>query len=179
MILFIFQAIILIFILALLYLLTWFLPTDSPWSPWWTTSKKIARRVCKLVKLGKNDILYELGSGTGTTTIIAAKEFGAKGVGIESDQSRIWWSKMKAKIYGVESKTSFFKKNFFTVNLSPATVVYFYLVPRVINKLKPKLLKELKPGTVVISYMYEVNYLPLLIKDRTEQLYVYKMPSKK
>lgn len=182
------QAFTLLIIFFLLYVLTWFLPTDSPWTPWWTTSTAVAQKICKLSKLGKKDVFYELGSGTGTTVIVAAKEFGARAVGIESSKSRVWWSRMKAKRNGVSENVTFLQKDFFTVSLSspatlslarrasPPTVVYLYLVPRVIKKLKPKLLKELKPGTKVISHMYEIDYLPLLKEDNNLQLYVYKIP---
>lgn len=175
MILIIFQVTILLIIIFLIYIISWFLPTDSPWSPWWSTSEKVAKKLCKLANLNKNDIFYELGSGTGTTCIVAAKEFGAKVIGIESSKSRVWWSKLKTKRYDISDKTTFIQKNFFTVNFSSATVVYFYLVPRVIRKLKPKLLKELKPGTLVISYTYEVDYLPLYKADDKLQIYVYKI----
>lgn len=173
------QIVFLIVSIFLLYLLTWFLPTDSPWSPWWATSKKTARKVCKLAGVGKKDIFYELGSGTGTTVVIAAKEFGAKAIGIESDMSRFIWSRWKAGKAGVGENATFFKKNFFDVSLREATVVYLYLVPRVIKKLKPKLLRELKPGTRVVSYTYFIDYLEPVTIDEDSQIYVYKINSKK
>lgn len=172
------QTIVLLLIFVLLYLLTWFLPTDSPWAPWWATSKEKSRALCKLLKLGKKDVFYELGSGTGTTLIVAAKEFGANVVGIESSVTRVWWSKLKSTIQQCNNLT-ILRKDFFTVDLSPATVVYLYLVPRVIKKLKPKLLEELKPGTRVASYIYEIDYLPLVANDNKQQLYIYMIPSKK
>jgi hypothetical protein len=181
------QLFFLIVILTLLYLLTWFLPTDSPWAPWWSTSAEVSRRLGKLVKIKKGDIFYELGSGTGTTIFIIAKEFGARVVGIESDWSRVIWSRFKfstMKPWDNEAinhrdTVTILQKSFFDVDLSPATIVYLYLVPRVIKKLQPKLLKELKPGTKVVSYIYQIDYLPLVIKDEMQQLYVYKIPEKR
>lgn len=173
------QILILLVIVFLLYLLSWFLPTDSPWSPWWSTSSKVARRLCLLVKLGEEDVFYELGSGTGTACVIAAKEFGAKVVGIESSKSRVLWSNMKAKRIGAGANVKFLQSSFFKVDLSPATVVYFYLVPRVIKKIKPKLLKDLKPGTKIVSYVYEIDYLPLVKMDDKSQLYLYRIPKNK
>jgi SAM-dependent methyltransferase len=170
------QTITLLIIFCLLYLLSWFLPTDSPWAPWWTTSDGKSRKLCELVKLGKKDIFYELGSGTGTTLIVAAKEFGAKAVGIESSASRVFYSKFKVLTIEQLSNVTILKNDFFSVDLSPASVIYLYLVPRVIEKLKPKLLKELKPGTRVVSYVYKIDYLPLIKKDDAQQLYIYKIP---
>lgn len=166
-------------IALLLYLLSWFLPTDSPWSPIWATSTQIARKLCKLAGLNSKDLFIELGSGTGTACVVAGKEFGARAIGIESSRSRVWWSKLKAKRHAVESRVTFLQKNFYEVDLSNATVVYLYLVPRVIKKLKHKLMKELKPGTLVISYTYEIEYLPLLKEDYQNQLFVYKIPTGK
>lgn len=173
------QSLILLIVLFLLYILTWFLPTDSPWAPWWTTSKEKSRALCKLLKLNKKDVFYELGSGTGTTLIVAAKEFGANTVGIESSVTRVWYSKLKANLLAGLKNVKILRKDFFTVDLSPASVVYLYLVPRVIKKIKPKLLKELKPGTKVASYMYEIDYLPLFTEDEKEQLFIYQIPNMK
>lgn len=176
---FISEALLLLIVLGLLYLLTWFLPTDSPWAPWWSTSKEKSRALGRLTKLGKKDIFYELGSGTGTTLMVAAKEFGAQCVGIESDASRVWWAKQKIKRTGLQKKVSIEQKDFFAVDLSPATVVYLYLVPRVIKKLQPKLRKELRPGTKVVSYIYSLDYFPLTTQNKDEQLYVYTVPERK
>lgn len=167
------QTIIFLLILFLLYLLTWFLPTDSPWSPWWSTNAEVSRAIGKLAKVTKKDIFYELGSGTGTTVCVIAKEFGARCVGIETDGSRVLWSRLKLKLTGQTSKVEIIKKSFYDIDLPRATVVYMYLVPRVIKKLKQKLLKELQPGTRVISYIYPIDYLSLLKKDEKQQLYMY------
>lgn len=174
----IFQIGVFLIIVLLIYFLTWFLPTDSPWSPWWATSKEIARKVCKIAKVEKKDIFYELGSGTGTTVVIAAKEFGAKAIGIESDWSRITWSRWKADKSGVGKKAIFIRNNFFDVSLKDATVIYLYLVPRVIKKLRAKLLRELKPGTRVVSYTYFIDYLPQVAIDEESQIFVYKIEKK-
>ncbi len=85
-------------LILLIILLSMVWPPDSPWSPWWRTSKRIARIQCKLAKVGKNDIIYDLGSGEGTALIVAAKEFGAKGIGVEIDPSRVIFSKLAALI---------------------------------------------------------------------------------
>jgi precorrin-6B methylase 2 len=169
------QTILLLIILLILYLLTWFLPKDSPWSPWWATSTEVSTIIGKLAKISKKDVFYELGSGTGTTVTVIAKEFGIHAVGIESSKSRVWWSNIKAKRNGVSKDVSFVQKDFFKVDLSPASIVYLYLVPRVIEKLEQKLLKELKPGTKVISYIYPIPYLKQLKHNSKQQLFLYKI----
>ncbi len=158
----------------LFLLLSMFWPPDSPWSPWWKTNKKVARAMCKLAKINKDHVIYDLGSGTGNALIVAAKEFGAKGVGIEIDPLRYLISTLMIYINKAQDKVEIKRKNFYDVNISKASVIFVYLVPRVLEKLKPKLLKELKRGTLVISYRYKMN-LPLMSHDKTNNIYLYKI----
>jgi ribosomal protein L11 methylase PrmA len=137
-------------------------PPDSPWAPWWRTSKKTARAICKLAKVKNGDLIYDLGSGDGTALMVAAKEFGAKGVGIEIDPLRYWISKMLLKRNSVADKVKILRKNFFAQNLKDADVIFVYLIPKTLEKLLPKFKKELKKGTRIVSYVYEIN---LLLKD--------------
>ena len=162
-------------ILVVLLSMVW--PPDSPWSPWWRTNKKIARIQCKLAKIGKNDVVYDLGSGDGTALMTAAKEFGAQGVGVEIDLLRCWYSKMVILLGGVSKKIKIVRRNFFAVDVSPATVVIMYLIPKTLNRLKPKLLKELKPGTRIVTFVYQID-LPLIAKDEKNEVYVYQIPKK-
>lgn len=170
----IFNLILFSIIVFLLILLSWFWPPDSPWTPWWSTNKKVARAMCKLARVNKKDIAYDLGSGTGTALIVAACEFGANGVGIEIDPLRYLFSKTRVKINGLNRKIKIIKKNFYDVNISKASVVFVYLVPRVLEKLKSKFLRELKPGTRIISYRYKIN-LPLKSYDKKNDIYLYKI----
>src|SRR6185437_10432417 len=94
----------LIIILILLFLLSMLWPPDSPWSPWWRTTPRLARIECNLAKVKKGDVIYDLGCGEGTALIVAAKEYGATGVGIEIDPFRAFISKIKVKFSGVSDK---------------------------------------------------------------------------
>lgn len=167
--------IVLLLIIGFLFLLlSMFWPPDSPWAPWWRTNKKVARAACKLANISAKDIVYELGSGDGAFLSIAAKEFDARGVGIEIDPLRYLFSKIRFKMNGLDKKIKIIKENFYDINISPATVIFVYLVPRVLEKLKPKFLKELRPGAVIISYKYKIN-LPLVTYDKTNDLYLYRI----
>lgn len=106
--------------------------------------------------------------------ITAAKEFGARGVGIEIDPLRFFLAKLLVRYAGVSDKVKIIKGNFFDQNLSSATLVFVYLVPKALQRLLPKLLKELKPGTKIISYRYEMD-LPLIAKDKKKRISVYKI----
>lgn len=162
----------LLLIVALLILLTFVWPPDSPWSPWWRTDKKTARVACKLANISKKDIVYELGSGDGEFILVAANEFNAKkAVGIEIDYSRYWIAKFKAQI-SKSKNTKFVRSDFKKITINDATVVYFYLVPAVIKRIMTKLKKELKPGTKIVSYRYEV---PLKMIEKKGELFIYKI----
>ncbi len=169
---------ILITLIILLVLLSMVWPPDSPWSPWWRTNKKIARIQCRLAKIGKNDVVYDLGSGDGTALMIAAKEFGAQGVGVEIDPLRYWYSKILIWFFGLSKKLTILRKNFFAVGVSEATVVIMYLIPKTLNSLKPKLLRELKPGTRIVTFVYKID-LPLIVSDEKNEVYIYQIPKKK
>ena len=157
-------------------MLSWIWPPDSPWSFWWTTSKDVSRRLLRLAKVKKGDRFYELGSGEGTTVLVAAKEFGATCVGIEIDPMRTLISRIRVMFSGKKNAIQIIQKNFFDVDLSPATVVYAYLIPKALMRLKSKFLRELKPGTKIVSYKYKIPYLPEIFHDKKYQLYVYQIP---
>lgn len=161
-------------IIFLLILLSMFWPPDSPWTPWWRTNKKTARAVCKLIGLSSKDIVYELGCGDGAFIALAAKEFGVKGVGIEIDPLRFIISTLMIYAVKMQNKVKIIKKNFFDVDISGATVVFVYLVPKALERLRPKLLKELKSGTLLASFRYKIN-LPLVSYDKANDIYLYKI----
>lgn len=164
----------LLLIFALLILLSAIWPPDSPWSPWWKTDRKTSSAIIKLAKITKKDVVYELGSGDGEFCLFVAKKVGAKCVGIEIDPLRHYQSRLRAKFQKTGDGVNFLRKDFKKVNVSPATVVYFYLVPKAIERILPKLKKELRPGTRIISYKYEAP-LKQIGEDENHKLYLYKI----
>ncbi len=172
------NIVLLVVIGLLLVILSMVWPPDSPWAPWWRTSKSVARRMCRLAKIGKKDVIYDLGSGDGTALIAAAKEFGARGVGIEIDPLRVFISKKFIRFSGAGGRVEIIKNNFFAVDISKATVVFVYLVPKALMRLRKKMLKELKPGTRVVSYRYKIDFLPLVVSDKKNRIHVYEIPKK-
>lgn len=153
-------------------------PPDSPWAPWWRTSDEKIRKALKLARVTSKDIVYDLGSGDGRVLIIAAKEFNARGIGVEIDPLRFYISKFLIKLNGVSDKITIVRKDFFETDISEASVVFVYLVPNALKKLKPKFIKELKPGTRVVSIKYEIG-LPVVKKIPYLEKYkirLYKIP---
>ncbi len=153
-------------------LLSWIWPPDSPWSPRWRTSRKIARAAFRLSKLKKGQTVFELGSGEATALVVAASEFGAKGVGIEIDPLRFYISKMMIKNHGLSGEVKLKRENFFDTSLKDADLVYVYLVTKALNKLIPKFKKELKKGTPIVSYKYKMD-LPIKGEDKKNELRLY------
>jgi ribosomal protein L11 methylase PrmA len=117
-------------------------------------------------------VIYDLGSGDGTALMIAAKEFGARGVGIEIDPLRSIFSKILLLRNGVSDKVKIKRSNFFKEDLKEADVIFVYLVPKTIERLLPKFRKELKKGTRIVSYRYKVN-MPEKGRDTKNQLTLY------
>lgn len=169
------EVFVLFIILYLLYLLSWFWPPDSPWAPWWKTEAHVARAIQKLAKITKDDLVYELGSGDGENLITLAKDFGIQSVGIEVDPLRVVLSKFHIWRKGLTDKIRIEKKDFFKVDISEATVVYTYLVPRALEKLKTKFEKELTSGTRVVSYRYEIPYLKQVGVNKEHKLFLYEV----
>lgn len=166
--------ILLALIIILLIILSWVWPPDSPWAPWWRTKDREIREALKLAKVTKDDIVYDLGCGDGRVLILAAKEFGARGVGIEIDPLRFFIATLMIYIIKVSDKVIIKRKNFFEEDISQASVVFVYLVPKALNRLKQKFQKELKQNTRIVSYRYKMN-LPLVSKDERHKIYLYRV----
>ena len=122
--------------------------------PYVPTPESVVAKMLEMVKLKKSDIVYDLGSGDGRIVITAAKKYGARGVGYDLNPQRIKESNENARSAGVTDRVRFVQQDLFEADLSEATVVTLYLLPEVNLKLRPKLLRELKPGTRVASHNY-------------------------
>lgn len=166
------NTVLLTFCALLLIPLSWFWPPDSPWAPWWKTSKETARAMCKLAKVSKKDTVYDLGCGDAEALLVATKEFRAKGVGIDIDPFRFIIASVRAKLSGKDLRI--IRGSFFDQDISKATVIFVYLIPKTLNRLLPKMKKELKKGTKIISYRYEIN-LPLKKFDKNHNLRLYSL----
>ena len=129
----------------------------EPEVPYVPTHERIVAEMLKVAKVGKNDVLYDLGSGDGRIPITAAKRFGTRGVGVDIDPTRITEARENAKKAGVTDKVKFMQQDLFETDIKEATVVTLYLLPEVNMRLRPKLLADLKPGTRVVSHNYDMG----------------------
>ena len=153
----------------------------KPEVPYVPTHEKIVSEMLKVAKVGKNDILYDLGSGDGRIVITAAKRFGTRGVGVDIDPARITEARENAVKAGVANKVKFLQQDLFETDIREATVVTLFLLPEVNLRLRPKLLSDLKPGTRVVSHNFDMgNWTPLkTLKVRVPQehtIYYWVVP---
>ena len=119
--------------------------------------QNVVEHMLKLANVHKGDVVYDLGCGDGRIVITATKQFGATGVGIDIDPIRIKESRQNARKAGVMNRVTFRLEDLFTADIQDATVVTLFLSGSVNLKLRPKLLRELKPGTRVVSYYWDMN----------------------
>ena len=127
---------------------------DVPYVP---TPYEVVAEMLRMADIGKDDVLYDLGSGDGRIVITAAKKMRCHGVGVDMDPRRIEESRENAVKEKVTERVKFIQQDLFKADISEATVVTLYLLQSVNLKLRPKLLLELKPGTRIVSHAYSMG----------------------
>lgn len=132
-------------------------PPDVRYEP---SSEVQVKAMLELARVTKKDIVYDLGCGDGRVVIMAAKLYGARGVGIDIDPERIRESKVNAEKAGVSHLVRFRNEDLFEADFHEATVVTLYLWPWINLKLRPILLKQLKPGARVVSHYHDMGDWP-------------------
>jgi predicted RNA methylase len=121
------------------------------------TPQEVVDAMLKLAKVTKSDVVYDLGSGDGRIPITAAREYGARGIGIDIDPTRIKEAEASLQQAKVGGLVRFLNQDLFTTDISEATVVTLYLLPSLNVKLIPKLNKELRPGTRIVSHAFDMS----------------------
>ncbi len=135
----------------------------APFDP---TPQEVVERMLALVNVKKNDVVYDLGSGDGRIVITAAKKYGAKSVGYEIDPGLIKLARENAQKQGVEKLVEFREQDFMLADLSLASVVTLYLSYDGNLALRPMLLRQLKPGARVVSYMFDMgDWQPKIVES--------------
>jgi len=145
-------------------------PPDAPWFP---TRRKKVRKMLVLAEVDPGDVIYDLGSGDGRMIIMAAREFGARSVGIEIDSVRYLWSQLAISVLGLRGQVRVINGNFFNQDLSQADVIMCYLLQKTNDRLGVKLERELAPGTRVISNTFTFPGWQVSRHVESEKLYLY------
>ncbi len=131
--------------------------TSQPEVPYVPTTDEAVQAMLKLADVKKTDVVYDLGCGDGRIVIAAAKTYGAHAVGIDINPQRIQEAKENARKAGVEDLVRFEENDLFKADIHQATVVTLFLLPKVNLRLRPRLLKELKPGTRIVSNTFDMG----------------------
>lgn len=127
-----------------------------PSVPYVPTPQAVVDRMLAMGRVTAQDYLIDLGSGDGRIVVTAAKKFGTRGFGVDLNPVRIGEANDNARRNGVTDKVAFYQRDLFETDLSQATVITMYLLPRVNLALRPKLL-ELKPGTRLVSHDFDMG----------------------
>jgi precorrin-6B methylase 2 len=143
------------------------------------TPPQVVEAMLELAKVRDGDTLYDLGSGDGRIPITAAKKFKLrKAVGIDIDPQRIKESRANAQAAGVADRVTFRQEDLFAADFSDATVVTLYLLDSLNEKLRPRLLAELKPGTRIVSHAFRMgDWSPEASRDVDgNMIYLWTVP---
>jgi len=127
---------------------------DVPYEP---TPRGVVGQMLGLAQVREGDVVYDLGCGDGRIVIAAVKEHRARGVCVDIDPQRIRESRANAVAAGVDESIRFLEQDLFETDISDATVVMLFLWPEVNLRLRPKLWRELRPGTRVVSYVHDMG----------------------
>jgi tRNA A58 N-methylase Trm61 len=144
------------------------------------TPNDVVSAMLRLAGVSKKDTVYDLGCGDGRIVITAAQKYGARGVGIDIDPDRVKEATENTRKAAVSDRVKIVRGDLFEADISPATVVTLYLLTDLNLKLRPKLMKELKPGTRVVSHAFSMgDWKP----EKTEDVggttvYLWRIPAR-
>jgi SAM-dependent methyltransferase len=129
----------------------------KPDVPFVVSVDEVVDMMLKTADVTDKDKVYDLGCGDGRIVIAAASKYGARGVGVDINPTHIKESRRNAQKAGVSRKVTFIEQDLLKTDLSQATVVAIYLDPKMNLRLRPKLLRELKPGARVVSNSFDMG----------------------
>jgi len=153
---------------------------DVPYVP---TKYPVVDEMLRIAKIDKADIVYDLGCGDGRLVIGAAQKYGARGVGFDIDPERIQECKENAAKAGVTNRVQFIEQDLFTADFREATAMTIYLLTSVNLKLRPKMLRELRPGTRVVSHNFGMGEWKadesseVMVDDISHEVYLWIIPA--
>ena len=146
------------------------------------TSPDVVQVMFRLASVKADEVVYDLGCGDGRIVITAVREFGARGVCVDIDPQRIAESQENARKAGVTENIRFLNQDLFDTDVSEASVVMLFLSRELNQKLRPKLLRELKPGSRIVSHWHDMgDWKPqkavrVRSSDRERSIYLWTIP---
>ena len=131
--------------------------TDDADYPFVPTPTQVVAEMLEMADVSGRDTVYDLGSGDGRIVVTAARRYGAAGVGVELDSSLVAEARQRAAGEDVGDRVRMVRGDLFEVDLSPATVVTLYLLPRTMEKLEPMLFRQLRPGARIVAHDFDME----------------------
>ena len=148
------------------------------------TDLAIVNAMLTLAEVTRDDVVYDLGCGDGRIVIVAAKEFGATGVGVDLDPARIREARAYASRAGVGDRVTFRVEDLFDTDIRDATVVMLFLSPELNARLRPKLVSQLRPGTRIVSHRYGIgDWVPertitVTVLETRNNVFLWRVPDR-
>ena len=150
---------------------------DVP-TPYIPSTRQNVDEMLRLARVQPGDVVYDLGSGDGRVVIAAARDWGARGVGIDIDAALVEESRERAQHEGVAERVEFRHGDVFAADLRDATVVTMYLLTSLVHKLQPRLLAQLRPGTRIVAHDYGfADWKPDEHVQISKNFYLYIVPA--
>ena len=148
--------------------------------PYVSSPQWIVDEMLRMARVTKDDVVYDLGCGDGRIVVASVRKYGARGVGIDLRRDLIELASYNARLAGVSNRARFVQQDVFETDLRPATVVTLFLLPAVNEGLRPKLLRELKPGTRIVSHAFPIgNWKPdQLLEKNGRKIYLWTIRSR-
>jgi SAM-dependent methyltransferase len=150
---------------------------------WVPSDLAVVNEMLSLAAVRADDVVYDLGCGDGRIVIEAARRFGARAVGVDLDPKLIREARRNAERAKVSDRVTFLEQDLFATNLADATVVTLYLSPDVNLKLRPKMLRELRPGSRIVSHEHDLgDWQPekstvVPLPERNHRVYLWRVPA--
>ncbi len=160
----------------LLWVLFWLVVPALSGLPWTPTDLSRAQRALEMAELKTGELLLDLGSGDGRVLLLAARVFGARGLGIEISPLLAWWTNWQARRRGLQGRVRARWGNFYREDLSQADVVYFFASDRHMKKMRAQLESQLRPGARVVCILAAMPVWKPKKADTRALIFVYEMP---
>ena len=135
-------------------------PARSSWqnlAPYIATPDDVVDRMLALAQVGRDDLVYDLGCGDGRIPIAAAKKYGARGIGLDINPKLVARARANAAAAGVDRLVDFRVEDVLTADVSNASVVTLYLLSSSNERLRPMLMRQLKPGARIVSHAFSMG----------------------
>ncbi len=168
---------IVIYIIAIIFVLL-FVTALWPWAfgaAWTPTPTETARRMLEIARVGRNDVVYDLGCGDGRIIIAACREFKARAIGIEIEPIKFALTWLKLKFLGLNGRASVRLGNIFNQDISNASVITVFLTDKANDRLRKESFKKLRPKTRVVTYLWTfADWEPIEV-DARHKIYLYEV----